>query len=316
MADCNDLFKDFLNKIRLSSSYKGSLREARDAIENRIKTHFKNNMKEKVPIFYEQGSFALGTVVTPLDGEFDIDYGIYLQNIKMSNLPSPDVVHSWIFKSVEGHTKEKPIDKRTCVRVKYAGHYHVDLPIYSSLIENSYLAEKGDAGWHESNPVAFTKWFLEKVKNEGEQLRNVVLYLKAWADFISSNIKLPKSIVLTILAINNFFKSERDDVSFSGTIKNIYESVNVSNVISNPVNSNEFLSDRITETQWSNLNKKLLDILENANDALKTDSKEEASINWRKVFGDRFVLSKDPKNGEKPLKTKAPAILGDNGRFA
>jgi hypothetical protein len=254
--------------------------------------------------------------VTPLDGEFDIDLGVYLQNLPQDNWPSPDIVHRWIFNAVEEHTKEAPKDKRTCVRVTYAGYYHTDLPIYGPSIENSYLAEKGEKGWHESNPVAFTNWFIERVKKEGEQLRRIVHYIKAWADFKSSNAKLPKSFILTILAANHFMESDRDDVSFSSTMKNIYESINISTVITNPVNPNEIVSERITESQWSNFNDELSSLKDNASDALKNDEKEEASKTWRKVFGDRFPIYKGPKEGDKPLKTTAPAILGDNGRSA
>jgi Fe-S cluster biosynthesis and repair protein YggX len=315
MANCHNLFKDFFMNIKLSKSNKTNLIEARDAIEDRIKKYFKNR-DEKAPVFYEQGSFALDTVITPLDGEFDIDYGVYLQNIKNDNLPPPDKVHNWIYKAVEGHTQESPKDKRTCVRVVYAGFYHVDLPIYNSSTENSLLAEKGEKGWHESNPVAFTNWFNEKVKTEGEQLSRAIHYIKAWADFKSSNIKLPKSFILTILATNLFKKSERDDVSFTSTMKSIYESINISTFITNPVNPGEIISNRVTESQWSNFKEKLTSLLDNANVALNSDDKEEASKSWRKVFGDRFPVHKGPKEGEKPLKTKSPAILGDNGRSA
>jgi len=316
MANCHDLFKNFLSNIKLSDSNKESLISARNAIGDRIKNYFKDTLEEKIPLFHEQGSFALKTVVTPLYEEFDIDYGVYLQNIQNNDFPSPEKVHGWIFNAVKGHTNEKPKDKRTCVRVTYAGHYHVDLPIYSSSIENPYLAEKGEKGWHESNPVAFTKWFINRVNKEGEQLRRIVHYIKAWADFKSSNIKLPCSFILTILATNNFNEAARDDVSFSKTMKAIYESVSVSKVITNPIDSNEIVSSRITESQWTNFNEKFLELLKNAGDALKNDDKEEASKSWRKVFGEKFPSYKAPKEGDRPLKTKGPAILGDDRRSA
>ena len=153
MADCHDLFNEFFKNIKLSDSNKSKLIDARNAIRNRIKDYFKDTLKEKSPLFHEQGSFSIGTVVTPLDGEFDIDLGAYLQNLPQDNWPSPDTVHKWIFKAVEGHTNEAPKDKRTCVRLIYAGKYHVDLPIYNSSSENSFLAEKGEKGWHGSNPI-------------------------------------------------------------------------------------------------------------------------------------------------------------------
>ena len=81
MADCHDLFKEFFKNIKLSDSNKSKLVDARNAIGNRIKNYFKDTLKEKSPLFHEQGSFSIGTVVTPLDGEFDIDLGVYLQNL-------------------------------------------------------------------------------------------------------------------------------------------------------------------------------------------------------------------------------------------
>lgn len=62
----------------------------------------------------------MGTIVNPLDGEYDIDDGVYLQNLDKENKdswPTPETVHSWIYKAVEGHTKEDPIDKRIKERV-------------------------------------------------------------------------------------------------------------------------------------------------------------------------------------------------------
>ena len=80
-----------------------------------------------MPKFHAQGSFATQTTVNPLDGEFDLDDGVYLQHLDeydQSGWPTPETVHGWIVDATNGYTKEKPIDKRTCVRVRYAGQYH------------------------------------------------------------------------------------------------------------------------------------------------------------------------------------------------
>lgn len=318
MADCHDLFQKFYDNIKLTDSKKESLRSARDAIRDRIKEHFKEVLEKQIPEFRSQGSFAMFTVVNPLNGEFDIDDGVYLQNLPpdISQWPSPETVHKWIYNAVSGHTKEVPTNKRTCVRVTYAGNYHVDLPIYSPLDEESYLAEKGDKGWHESDPIAFAKWFIGRVGIKGEQLRRIVCYIKAWANFKSSKGKLLNSFLLTILVANNFEKSDKDDVSFSATSRNIYDSINTSTNISNPVDSDEIVSSRVSESQWSYFKENLSELLNNASTALKNDDKEEASKIWRKEFGERFPEYKGSKEGYKPLKTSAPAILSDNGRSA
>jgi hypothetical protein len=318
MSDCHDLFLEFFDIIRLGDSKKDDLTSASDAIRDKIRTYFKDILKKKVPEFKSQGSFAVSCVVNPLNGEFDIDDGVYLQNLDddKSKWPTPDSVHSWIREAVKGHTKEDPIDKRTCVRVVYSRNYHVDLPIYGTYNQEPYLAEKGDAGWHPSDPVAYTSWFSGKVNESGEQLRRILIYLKAWADYKSTSTNILSSFVLSILTANNYVSSEKDDVAFSGTVKNIYDCINKSNDVYNPVDSDENVGERLIKNQWKFSKDKFLNLLQSAGEALKAEKKEEATKIWRKEFGERFPEYKEPKEGIRPIKTSAPAILGDDGRSA
>ena len=121
MANLHKEFGTFHDRIALTSGKKESLRKSRNAIRDRIRKHFRENIKVELPKFRGQGSYAMGTTVNPLDGEFDIDDGVYLQHLDKnddSEWPTPETVHSWLVKATDGHTKEKPIDKRTCVRVR------------------------------------------------------------------------------------------------------------------------------------------------------------------------------------------------------
>ncbi|PIV64641.1 MAG: hypothetical protein CO162_00945 [bacterium (Candidatus Ratteibacteria) CG_4_9_14_3_um_filter_41_21] len=318
MANCHDLFQKFYDEVKLTPSKEDSLKTAREAIREKIRNYFKNTMKENHPKFYGQGSYAMSTIINPLDGEYDIDDGIYLQNLDLNKLkwPVPETVHNWIYNAVKGHTNENPIDKRTCVRVIYSGQYHVDLPIYGMFSNVPYLAEREEAGWHVSDPRAVTDWFKNEVKDKGEQLRKVVRYLKAWKDNKSKLRELPSGLVLTILAVNNYEKSDRDDGSFAGTVRNIYNQMLSSSTILNPVDSSEHLSDRITESQMENFKVKLSTLLSNASEALKEDSKEKACRKWKKEFGDRFPKCEDLKENGGPLRTSAPALLRDDSRSA
>lgn len=318
MSNCNDLFLQFYDNIKLSSSKKDDLRSARDAIREKIRAYFKKALEKKVPDYKSQGSFSISCVVNPLSGEFDIDDGVYLQNLDndKSNWESPETVHRWIIDAVRGHTKEDPIDKRTCVRVIYSGNYHVDLPIYGVYSNHTFIAEKGDIGWHSSDPVKYSDWFINRVKENGEQLRRILIYLKAWADYKSSSANILNSFSLSILVANHYQYSENDDTAFSATIKAIYDQTNNSHIILNPVDSNENIGDRFSSSQWKYYKEKLLILIQCAGEALKESSKEASSKLWRKEFGERFPEYKDPKSGDRPLKTSAPAILGDDGRSA
>lgn len=318
MADCHDLFQTFHDRIKLPPSKKEDLREARDALRKRVKKHFKEVLKSNVPKFWIQGSYAMATIANPLDGEYDIDDGLYLQNLDANKdkWPTTSIVHDWICKAVEGHTDEDPVDKRTCVRVIYAGQYHVDLPIYGANNSLYYLAEKGKNGWNESNPKALTEWFKNEVQAKGEQLRTVVRYLKAWADYKENKIKMPSGLFLSVLAGDHYESYERDDSSLGATVKNIFGMVSNNFVVNNPVDPKEDLAKHLTEAQKENFKSPLSNLLVSAGKALKEDDKKKASQIWQKELGERFPIYDDSGKKKDFLVTSGPALLKNDARSA
>ena len=212
MADLTKEFKTFHDAVVLTSAKKASLRKSRDAIRDKIRKHFSKTLKIAVPKFRGQGSYSMGTTVNPIDGEYDIDDGAYLQHLDTQNdeeWPAASTVHQWIVNATDGHTSEKPMDKRTCVRVRYAGKYHVDLPLYGELNGKYLLAVKGEKKWPHSDPLALTTWFRDQIEMHGEQLRRIVRYLKAWADFqYHRSGKMPNGLILTVLSASNFRRNE------------------------------------------------------------------------------------------------------------
>jgi hypothetical protein len=314
MAELRKEFNDFHDRIVLGNGQKESLRKSRNAIRDRIRKYFKEIFKVTSPRFYMQGSFAMGTTVNPLDGEFDIDDGVYLQHLDEndnSNWPVPDTVHQWIVKATDGHTKEKPMDKRTCVRIRYAGQYHVDLPIYAKYLDEQRLAEKGENGWHQSDSKALTDWFINQVNNKGEQLRRTVRFIKAWADFQSGRRgKMPSGLILTVLAVENFRLDEKDDISLSKTLAAISNVVKSLFIVFNPIDGTEELTARLTDMQKERFQQAIADFSSDALKAVDTDDCEYASKLWRLQFGDRFpvVESKDNEEQKKENVAKLATI--------
>lgn len=314
MADLQGEFKIFHDRIALTSGKKDSLRKARNALREKIRKHFRETLKVKVPKFQGQGSYAMGTTVNPLNGEFDIDDGVYLQNLDTSDKsgwPIPETVHRWLVGATDGHTDQSPIDKRACIRVRYAGQYHVDLPVYSELNGAYMLAEKGEKGWHRSDPLALTDWFRGRVKNHDEQLRRIVRYLKAWADFQSGRLgKMPNGLILTVLAVNHCYSDKRDDICFAKTIRAIAYDVSVVFSIYNPVDTSEELTSRLTEQQKVRFQDAVANVADAAAEAIETDDRCEASKIWRKQLGDRFpaVEKENDTDQKKEITTKLATV--------
>ena len=314
MADLQEEFNTFHDRIALASSKKDSLRKARNALRDKIRKYFCETLKLNIPKFQGQGSYAMGTTVNPLSGEFDIDDGVYLQHLDEtddSQWPSPETVHRWLVQATDGHTGEKPMDKRTCVRIRYAGRYHVDLPAYGELIGEYLLAEKGDKGWHRSDPLALTDWFRGRVKNRDEQLRKMVRYLKAWADFQAGRLGvMPSGLILTVLASNHYCADERDDISFANTIGAISNVIKSTFYVYNPVDAGEELSARLTEAQKTRFQKTISDAADAATEAINTDDRHEAAKTWRKQFGNRFpeIEKENDTNQKKEATTKLATV--------
>lgn len=314
MADMQVEFKTFHDVIALASGKKVLLRTARNALRNRIRRHFRDVLKLNIPKFHGQGSYAMGAIVNPLNGEFDIDDGVYLQHLDTgdkSNWPTPETVHRWLVQATDGHTDQKPIDKRTCVRARYAGQYHVDLPAYGELNGNYLLAEKGEKGWHRSDPLALTNWFNGRVKVHGEQLRRIVRYLKAWADFQSSRRgKMSNGLILTVMAANHFYQDTRDDICFANILRAIADAVTVVFCVYNPVDATEELTSRLTDQQKNIFQEIVADAADAATEAIKIDDRHEASNIWRIQFGDRFpaVEKEDNVNQKKAVTTRLAAV--------
>ena len=252
----------------------------------------------------------MGTMVNPLNGEFDIDDGVYLQHLDTndkSDWPTPETVHRWLVQATDGHTDQKPIDKRTCVRVRYAGQYHVDLPAYGELNGTYLLAEKGEKGWHRSDPLALTNWFNGSVKVHGEQLRRIVRYLKAWADFQSSRRgKISNGLIPTVMATNHFYATTRDDICFANILRAIADEVSVVFRVYNPVDVAEELTSRLTDQQKNIFQEIVAGAADAAAETIKIDDRNEASNLWQKQFGNRFpaIEKEDDANKKKAITTK------------
>ncbi|MBO1044615.1 MAG: hypothetical protein HEQ14_19160 [Aphanizomenon flos-aquae CP01] len=297
MANCHKFFLEFNNLIALKSKRKKTLRTSRDAVRERIRRYFRYKQNGFHPRFHGQGSFMMNTIIEPLDGEFDIDDGIYFK-VEAEPSQSVSTFHRWINEAIDGHTKQDSIDKQTCVRLVYAEDYHLDLPIYY-IIEGQtpYLAH-GSKGWIKSDPREFIKWFNDQADDKG-QLKRIVRYLKAWSDYRKSReskLKLPSGLIFSILAANNIVFHERDDVALYETLKNIKSSLEGNFVCYRPTTpAYENLLEYYSKTNKDYFLGQLASFTQSAEKSLHKDtSQADACKAWQRHFGNvRFPFESE-----------------------
>jgi hypothetical protein len=143
--------------------------------------------------------------------------------------------------------------KSTCIRVKVAPWAHIDVPLYAApekefekireriALEEAMHKKAFDSAqasyaeeamkeqqwedldhvvlatrqgeWMSSDPEIVAKWYRDRVKEHGEQLRRVCRYLKAWRDFHWEKGG-PTSVSIMIATVQGFeAKSGRDDLA-------------------------------------------------------------------------------------------------------
>lgn len=239
MANLQKQFEQYHDAIKLRRfTEEAILIEKRDIIRKKLKDNLPSvfaryNEDNLVPNFCDQGSYEMGTGVKPLDGEYDIDQGVYFPTSFSDGIYANDPVllKERVYEALEGHTKEVWI-RRPCVTVFYqkAGErvYHVDLAIYSDASSNwdsvDYLAmgkqnsSKEYRKWQQSNPTVLKETLFKRFANDEtarKQFRRIIRYMKRWKDlnFSSEGNNAPRGIGLTISAYEGFMPKYIDVIS-------------------------------------------------------------------------------------------------------
>jgi hypothetical protein len=302
MADCNKEFSQFLDKIQLGKTKIEHLRTSRDALRDRIKTYF-DDKGENIPNFTGQGSFKAHTCINQSDEDYDIDDGVYLQHLPedKDDWPKTETVHEEIKEAVKDHTDLPLKDKTTCVRVQFKKEYHVDLAIYGESDEKIYLARKGNEQWEENNPKLFTEWIWGKIKSNGEQLRNLIKYIKKWA-YYNGWIDNISGFFITILVGNHFSSAaERDDLALYYTLANITDYLRINRKIIRPVVPMKNMTESFSDAEMDKMISQFEKFRDKAQGAVVGIKKKEAQEAWRSIFGDDFPKYVDDEQSIKPL---------------
>ncbi len=298
MANCHNLFIQYNDELQINKSKKNRLRDSKNALRDRIRKYFADNYPEYSPQFFIQGSYKMGTMIKTKDDECDLDDGVYF-------LKKPDVsattLQKWIYNAVEGHTQGGQQHRKKCIRVVYAGDYHIDLPVYYKTEQDDHpnLAVKNE-GWELSDPKEFLEWFKD---TKSELIIRVSRYLKGWCDHKRNN--MPSGLVMALLTEKYLFSDDRDDIAIYETLKNINADLSLNWSCRMPTTPKDDLLSEYDETFLSNFLSALRSFIADAKVALESDCQEKASKLWQKHLGNRFPRGEEKT--EKEAKSIADA---------
>ncbi|GAB6152796.1 hypothetical protein JCM17380_15460 [Desulfosporosinus burensis] len=238
-SNFNTFYKDH---VVLPSKEQTRLRELKNINIQRLKEGLAEYNEEKGTSYkivetLEQGSFAMSTVTQSDSKNYDIDVAIVLDK---DNLPEGTTAVKNIIvnalKKKSAQFKTEPEFKTNCIRVIYQAGYHIDFAIYRRFMNSNddYEYEHCGSEWRTRDPKAITKWFLSKIKANGQSLRKTVRLLKMFCK--SRNLwVMPGGLMLSVLVEEAFTHDSRLDISFYETIKGTKERLLYDETIDNPV---------------------------------------------------------------------------------
>lgn len=318
LAYIQSKFLQFHDAIKLRHFNENeTLREKRDIIRRKITERLsvvfeQEGMDCPSYEFEDQGSYSFGTGIKPLDGDFDIDQGLYFDT-PISKWPEPVKLKELVYKTVENHTQKVSV-RRSCITVFYSINdepcYHVDVAIYSNSDSNpsgmAHIA-KGKLNsslsnriWEISNQADLENLIKSKYSGEdAAQFRRVVRYLKRWKDYQKSKEELASitGIALTILVYNHFTpqykdyfsKSQDDLLALKSTLDN-YVSMLITgtNKIFLPVAPYNNLLEKLTEKQLLEFKNKTLEFQQSLERAYQDSDPIRSCSELREMFGEDF----------------------------
>ena len=293
MAKNNQEFAEFLrDEVNLNQSRLDRLETSVGAVKDYLRGNLTGYQKTE-----RQGSYALGTLIRPVDDNNGYDADIQIVMNPNPQWEPKDYVLE-INRTLAGNKNyaDKLRLKSRCVTVDYAGDFHLDVVPRVTINGNHYVCNRTDNKFEETDGNGYRDWFNEKNRITGGNLKRAVRLLKHLRDH--KNRFSAKSILLTTLA-GNTIKSSDDGTTAVSTVADTLETV-LSRMndylqqhpnmpaIKNPVLPTEDFNRHWDQRRYANFRNRVQSYAQMARQAKAEASAEKAIKLWQELFGENF----------------------------
>ena len=293
MAKNNQEFAEFLrDEVNLNQGRLDRLETAVGAVNDYLKKNLTGYQKME-----RQGSYALGTLIKPVDDNDEYDADIQIVMNPTPQWEAKDYVLA-VNRTLAGNQTytDKLRLKTRCVTVDYAGDFHLDVVPRVTIKGKQYVCNRIDNKFEETDGDGYRDWFNEKNRITKGTLKRVVRLLKHLRDH--KNSFTAKSILLTTLAGNTIRASDEGTEAVS-TVADTLETV-LSRMndylqrhpnmpeIRNPVLATENFNRHWDQRRYANFRSRVQSYAGTAKRAKAEPTAEKAIKAWQELFGDSF----------------------------
>jgi hypothetical protein len=247
--------------------------------------------------------------VRPVDeeDEFDVDVVLLLSFRKDSGgLPDPVETLKWMEARLRGNGNyaDKTEIKKRCVRINYAGDFHLDVvPAESEGLSGTSMQIPDKQGrWIVTDPKGLIKWVNEKELECGGRFKHIVKYLKWWCKAVASENASVSSSVLTVLVGNHVASGASDAealVETMGSLSEWLSSLSRKPAVTHPTIATD-MAEQWKDSEFKAFRSSFANAAETAKAALDEVDKSKSVGLWQKLFGDQFPKLDDDDGDEGP----------------
>ena len=262
------------------------------------------SFKDRYVQSFLAGSYARDTAIRPqtsTDGTERPDVDIVVVT-NFTTLDSPDDVLSEVRSALEddgnGYKVER-VNKRS-VRVE-TWQAEMDIVPVCETADGFMIPDRDVGTWKLTNPPVHTEWSAEQNQTLDGRFKPLVKMLKWWRRTNPTSSRKPKGFVLEMLLARHGPTDETHfGEAFTKTLENIHAAYGLDALmglkpfIADPAVPFSDILEKVTLPQWKDFIEKVHVYAEIARKAQDTDDMEEATRQWRRVFGDRFKSTANP----------------------
>ena len=274
LTQVDDLLERMTKGLQLDKSRYGRMIQSYEAVKNWIdddEVFFKPFRYD----VYPHGSVRTGTTVKPF-GSFEFDLDIVIHLLPGSITHTPARIYAELKRRLLEHgTYKEMIElKNRCIRLNYAGDFHMDiLPgVQESQWDNNRLKvpDRDLNAWVSSNPRGHADWFLQRANtvnkttlkrtlmaenlpvddfDNKKPLQCGVQLIKRYRDlyFLKDDTYKTSSIIITTLCGQLYTGEDSIFGTIDAIISKIISQVRISSgciKVLNPVNADEDFTDK------------------------------------------------------------------------
>ena len=293
MANSEQQFHEFLrHEVNLNKRRYDDLESHVNAVNSWLKGHLNGYQRTE-----RQGSWALGTLIKPVDTNDEYDADVQVVMNPNPNWEPKDYVQALYNALQQNRNYADKIKRNTrCVTVNYAGDFHLDVVPRVTIKGNHYICNRVENEFQRTDGTSYRDWFSDKDRIAGGNLRRVVRLLKFLRDH--KNNYTAKSILLTTLVGTTISASDEGTPAVSSLentlitvltrMDNYLQQNPVMPEIRNPVLSSETFNRHWDQVKYANFRERVHSHLALARQAMSEPSTERSFARWQGLFGDAF----------------------------